>query len=86
MYGYIGAKNMNFEVMKHVGELLDRFSIHHNLKVKERKRDCKPYLMLFINRGGDVKRFHGLVGFSIGRRARKLDKLIQIRDRQGEFR
>lgn len=87
MYGYIGAKDTNFEVMNYVGELLDRSSIYHNLyKVKERKRNCKPYLMLFINRGRDVKRFHELVGFSIGRKARKLDKLTQRCVRQGEFR
>lgn len=84
VYGYIGAKNTNFEVMKYGGELLDRLSIYHSLyRVKERKRNCKPYLMLFINRERDVKRFHEMVGFSINRKIRKLDKLIQRRIRQG---
>ncbi|MEW6592496.1 MAG: LAGLIDADG family homing endonuclease [Candidatus Hadarchaeota archaeon] len=36
VYGYIGAKNTNFEVMEYVGRLLDLFSIHHKIyKVKE---------------------------------------------------
>lgn len=70
VYGYIGAKNTNFEVIKYVGELLDRFSIHYNLyKVKERSRNSKPYL-IFINRGKDVKRFHELGVFQLVGRLR----------------
>jgi intein-encoded DNA endonuclease-like protein len=87
VYGYIGAKNTNFEVIQYVGKLLDRFSIHYNLyKVKECKRNCKPYLILFINREESVKRFHELIGFSIGRKAQKLEKLIQERGRKGGLR
>ncbi len=35
VYGYIGAKNTNFEVMRYIGRLLNRLSIHHKIyKVK----------------------------------------------------
>ena len=87
VYGYISAKNTNFAVLKYVRELLNRLSICCTLyKIRESKRKCKPYLMMTINRGKDVKRFYKMVGFSIGRKARKLEKLIQKRVKQGEFR
>lgn len=66
-----------------MGELLDRLSIHHNLyRVKERKRDRKLYLMLSINRGRDVKRFHELGAFQlVGRFGSLINQFEDVLDR-----
>lgn len=77
-YGQVGATNTNLEILQYIRSLLkDRFLICSNIyKVKKSRLGRKDCYVLKIYRMGDIEQFYKKVGFLIGRKKKKLERLL----------
>jgi len=78
-YGHVGVTNTNLEILEYIRNLLqERFLIHSNIyKVKKSRISKKDCYVLRIYRTSNIRQFYKMIGFSIARKKKRLEKILR---------